>query len=163
VMLSEKVTESPFNLDDFAPLSDKENFRRASSTSLLDKKVSKWTKHKINKSPPLAPWMHAQISPAPGTQISPIAQLLSDRTHQSIPQSRARTRASRWYTGCAPPPESLTEIIKSEKEKNEEIEAIRLVEEYERFQSRRHAHCVNHVDRTRSRKAPTRKFNCKLK
>ena len=163
VILSEKEIESAFNLDDFAPIADKENFRRASSSSLLDKKVSKWTKHKINMSTPLAPWMHAQIPPAPATQISPISQLLSDQLHERLSQSRARTLTSRWYTGSRSPPESLPEIIRSEKEKNEEIEAIRLVEEYERYQARQQARCETRLDNRRSRKAPTRKYHCKLK
>ena len=117
--------ESPFSLDDFIPLSEAAVARNPASPPIRTIRVSKWTKTRIDRSPPQAPWM----SPANTvTKSQKLAQVmdLEPRSRNNLGGS------SRWYIDQPSAACSVAELMTREREEREAIEAVRLVEEYER-------------------------------
>jgi hypothetical protein len=153
---------SPLILDEFFPLSDLTNTRIVPPAQVFKKRVVKWKRQRAKTCQVTAPWNLPGEPHSLKTSQSTFHELIMEQVDEQKSRKPVPSN-SRWFLGLVPRPVALPELIRQEQEKNEEIEAIRLVEEYEMAQSARIANESKHENQKRGRKASTVKFNSKFK
>ena len=125
---------SIFGTDDFIALSESTSQRSTVRPKLGKVKSTKWTKRPVDDSPSVAPW----ISPLLAPSSPPMASVLVEeeavvRRREERLGSRSTSSSSRWYVGSDRAEYvSVADVVRREMEEREALEAVRLVEQYER-------------------------------
>ena len=144
---SDQLSESGlFGSDDFLPLSDAatQGMGKECPHSFDNKRVRKWKKKPLDQSLQQAPWVSPQLMPS----SPPLSKVMSDEASMSV--SRSLPSGSRWFTPDRPQGYSVGDLIRQEQEEREAMEAVRLVEEYERAVAA-HQACENNRSNPRKR------------
>ena len=142
---------SPLDLDDFLPLSESTHVQANDfpTPTLLQKKVKKWNRRKLDFSPPQAPWVNVDAQ-----QSSP--PLLDVMTAEVTGARSKIVIDSRWFIPDSTRATKLAELMIQEREEQEVQEAIRLVEEYERSQRMTNGHSREAQKYSRSKRRDNR-------
>ena len=120
-----------FDIDDFIPLADSENFPKP-GMSFRTKRVKKWTKKSLGNTPPQAPWLSPTLVPS----SPPLDSVMAEE--ESVSGRSGKAHVSRWFRAESSRSASVKELMLQEQEEREAREAIRLVEEYERALAAHH-------------------------